>query len=143
MTDPTSDNRAASDNNAGSDNSAVDPPDLKGKPSGLRNPPAAVRGVGAAALVIEAIVLLLALAPMHILHIRSAGTAIAVLIALAFVCVLLAGALRRSWAWWAVFVPQAALIACGYFHVVLGILGVLFTLLWVYVLYVRRTVLGK
>ena len=114
-----------------------------GKPSGLRNPPAAVRGVGAGTLVIEALVLLLAIVPLHVLGVRSAGTAIACVVALAVVCILLAGMLSRSWAWWGGIVAQVALIACGYFHVALGILGVLFLLLWIYVLSVRRTVLGR
>jgi hypothetical protein len=113
------------------------------KPSGLRNPPAAVRGVGAGALVIEAIVLLLAILPIHVLGVRSAGAAIASVVSLAVVCILLAGLLRYSWAWWGALVPQVALIACGYFHVALAILGVLFLLLWIYVLSIRRTVLGR
>jgi len=112
------------------------------KPSGLRNPRSAVRGVGAGALVLEAIVLLLALAPMHVLHVRSSGLAIGCLAGLAALCVLLAGALRSSWAWWAGFVPQLALIACGWFHVALTVLGVVFLLLWTYVMYTRRSVLG-
>jgi uncharacterized protein DUF4233 len=113
------------------------------KPSGLRNPAAAVRGVGAGSLVIEAIVLLLAILPLHVLGVRDAGTAIASVITLAVVCVLLAGMLGRSWAWWGGFVPQVALLACGYFHVALAVLGVLFLLLWIYVMSVRRSVLGR
>jgi hypothetical protein len=113
------------------------------KPSGLRNPAAAVRGVGAGALVIEALVLLLAIVPLHVLGVRSAGTAMICVAALALLCILLAGVLRYSWAWWGGFVPQVALLACGYFHVALSILGVLFLLLWIYVLSVRRTVLGR
>jgi hypothetical protein len=113
------------------------------KPSGLRNPVAAVRGVGAGALIIEAIVLLLAIAPIHMLGVRAAGLAIVCVVALAVICVLLAGALRRSWAWWAALLPQFALFACGYFHVALAILGVLFLLVWIYVLSVRRSVLGR
>jgi hypothetical protein len=112
------------------------------KPSGLRNPVAAVRGVGAGALVIEAIVLLLAIQPMRVLGVRLTGAAIGSVVGLAVFCILLAGALRRPWAWWAGLVPQVALIACGYFHVSLAILGVLFLGLWLYVLSVRRSVLG-
>lgn len=111
--------------------------------SGLRNPVAAVRGVGAAALVGEAIVLLLAIQPLRVLGVRLTGTAIGTVIALAVVCVLFAGLLRRRWAWSAVLGVQALLIACGYFHVSLAILGVLFAGLWLYVMSVRRTVLGK
>ncbi|HEY2790862.1 MAG TPA: DUF4233 domain-containing protein [Micromonosporaceae bacterium] len=113
------------------------------KPSGLRNPVAAVRGVGAGALVIEALVLLLAIVPLHVLGVRAAGAAMITVAVLAVLCILLAGMLRRSWAWWGGFVPQVALIACGYFHIALSIVGVLFLLLWIYVLSVRRSVLGR
>ncbi|MFC7757764.1 hypothetical protein ACFQY4_06700 [Catellatospora bangladeshensis] len=41
---------------------------LGGKPSGLRNPTRAVRGLGAGALVMEALVLLLALLPIWVLR---------------------------------------------------------------------------
>lgn len=113
------------------------------KPSGLRNPAAAVRGVGAGALAVEALVLLLAIAPIHVLDVRRPGLATGVVVGLAVVCVLLAGMLRRSWAWPAGIVVQVALIACGWFHLSLAVLGVLFLLVWLYVLNVRRTVLGK
>jgi hypothetical protein len=111
------------------------------KPSGLRNPAAAVRGVGAAALVGEAIVLLLAIQPMRVLGVRLTGAAITSIIVLAVLCILLAGMLKRAWAWKAGIVVQVLLIACGYFHLSLAILGVLFGAVWIYVLSVRRTVL--
>jgi hypothetical protein len=114
-----------------------------GKPSGLRNPTAAVRGVGAGSLVLEAIVLLMAILPMHVLHVRDTGAAMLSLGILALLCILLAGMLKRPWAWSAGIVLQVALIACGYFHVSLAILGVLFMLVWIYVLSVRRSVLGR
>jgi hypothetical protein len=114
-----------------------------GKPSGLRNPVAAVRGVGAGALVCEAIVLLLAIQPMRVLGVRLTGTAITSIVGLAVLCILLAGVLRRPWAWWAGLVLQVALVGCGYFHISLAILGVFFTALWIYVLSVRRSVLGR
>jgi Protein of unknown function (DUF4233) len=118
------------------------PPSAPAKPSGLRNPQAAVRGVGAGALCIEALVLLLAIVPLHVLDVRRAGLAIGCVVGLAVLCVVLAGALRFGWAWWAGLVIQALLVACGYFHVALAVIGVLFLFLWVYVISVRRTVLG-
>jgi hypothetical protein len=113
------------------------------KPSGLRNPTAAVRGVGAGTLVLEAIVLLLAIVPMHVLHVRHTGAAMLSLGILALLCILLAGVLKRPWAWAAGIVLQVLLIACGYFHISLAALGVLFLLVWIYVLSVRRSVLGR
>jgi hypothetical protein len=122
---------------------STEPHSAAPKPSGLRNPAAAVRGVGAGALSVEALVLLLALAPMHVLDVRRPGLATGVVVGLVVVCVLLAGMLRRAWAWPAGIVVQVALIACGWFHVALAVLGVLFLLVWLYVLNVRRTVLGR
>ena len=113
------------------------------KPSGLRNPTAAVRGVGAAALGGEALVLLLAIQPMRVLGARLTGDAIIAIVVLAVLCVLLAGMLKRNWAWYAGGAVQVLLIGCGYFHISLTILGVLFAAVWLYVLSVRRTVLRK
>jgi hypothetical protein len=118
-------------------------PDAEVKPSGLRNPTAAVRGVGAGTLLLEAIVLLMTIVPMHVLHVRHSGAAMLTLGILALVCILLAGMLSRPWAWTAGIVLQVVLIACGYFHISLAILGVLFLLVWLYALSVRRSVLGK
>jgi Protein of unknown function (DUF4233) len=110
--------------------------------SGLRNPAAAVRGIGAAALVIEAIVLLLAIAPLVKLGVRHTGATVAAIVTLVVLCLLLAGALRYRWAWWAGAALQVMLFACGLLHVALAILGVLFGVVWAYVLSVRRSVLG-
>ncbi|GAA1757410.1 DUF4233 domain-containing protein [Luedemannella helvata] len=113
-----------------------------GPTSGLRNPGAAVRGVGAGALVAEGLVLLLAIRPMQVLGVHLTGLAITAIIVLAVVCLALAGLLRRAWAWWAGVVVQVALVVCGFvFHASLGVLGVVFGLLWAYVLRVRRSVL--
>jgi Protein of unknown function (DUF4233) len=109
--------------------------------SGLRNPGAAVRGVGAGALAGEALVLLLAIVPLRVLGAHLTNLAIGVVAALALSCVVLAGLLRYRWAWAAGLVPQLALIVCGLvFHPSLAVLGVLFALVWGYVLSVRRRV---
>ena len=111
--------------------------------SGLRNPPAAVRGVGAAALGAEGLVLLLGIQPMRVLGVHLTGVAIGVIVTLAIVCFILAGLLRRPWAWYVASALQVLVFACGFvFHTSLAVLGVLFGLLWIYVLYVRRSVLG-
>jgi uncharacterized protein DUF4233 len=112
------------------------------RPSGLRNPAAAIRGAGALALGAEGVVLLLAIQPIRVLGGHLTGPAIGVIVALAVTCFLLAGLLRRSWAWSAGSVLQVILFASGFvFQAALSILGVLFGLAWLYVLHVRRTVL--
>jgi hypothetical protein len=109
--------------------------------SGLRDPARAARGVGAAALSAEGLVLLLALVPLRVLGADLHGASYGVLLALVAACVVFAGSLRRPWVWHAAWVLHAAVFACGLvFHPVLAVLGVLFGLLWAYVLRVRRTV---
>jgi hypothetical protein len=113
------------------------------RPSGLRNPTAAVRGVGAGTLAAEGLVLLMALIPLRVLGATGGwGTAAVALLAVAsFVG---AGLLRRPWAWWAGSALQLVVIASGFFlHGALIAVGVLFGLVWLYVLRVRATVLGR
>jgi hypothetical protein len=113
------------------------------QPSGLRNPAAAVRGVGAGTLVIEGIVLLLALAPIYKLAGERAAAGIWLCVALVVVSGLLAGLLRRPWAWWAgALVPLTLIVGGVFVHWSLVVLGVLFGLVWAYVLNVRHTVLN-
>ncbi len=112
-------------------------------PSGLRNPRAAVRGVGAGALVAEAIVLLLGIVPLRVVGANLTAFAIAFVVAMAIGCVVVAGLLRRGWAWHVGSAIQVLLVASGFvFHVSLTALGVVFGLVWIYVLHVRRSVLG-
>lgn len=119
-----------------------DGPDA-GPRSGLRNPAAAVRGVGAGGLAIEAVVLLLAVVPLAKLGGHGSGAAIGAALTVAVLCAVLAGLLRYRWAWYAGAVLQVALFACGVLHLALAVLGLLFGAVWGYVLYVRRSVLGR
>lgn len=112
------------------------------RPSGLRNPSRAVRGLGAATLALEALVLLLAIQPVRMLGGELTGPAIGVIVALALGAVALAAALRRPWAWYAATGLQGLLLLAGLLHWSLGALGLIFGLVWGYVLYVRRSILG-
>jgi hypothetical protein len=110
--------------------------------SGLRNPVAAARGLGAGALILETLVLLLAIQPIRILGGDLTGAAIGVILGAAVACVVLAGLLRRDWAWYAAAVLQGLLILGGFLHWALASVGLLFGLVWLYVLNVRRTILA-
>jgi hypothetical protein len=110
--------------------------------SGLRNPAAAVRGLGAGALVIEAIVLLLGIQPIRMLGGDLTGAAIAATVGLALGAVVLAALIRHRWAWYAATALQALLLLAGFLHWSLAAIGVVFSLAWAYVLYVRRSILG-
>ncbi|SDZ26748.1 Protein of unknown function [Micromonospora pattaloongensis] len=110
--------------------------------SGLRNPVGAVRGLGAGTLTIEALVLLMAIAPLAVIEAPRTGAAIAAAVALAVLAVVLAGTMRRSWAWHGATVLQGLLMLAGLLHWSLAVLGVMFALVWAYVLHVRRVILG-
>jgi hypothetical protein len=117
------------------------PPDAPRR-SGLRNPEAAVRGLGAGTLALEAIVLLLAIQPIRILGGQLGGWGIGAVITLAVLAALLAGSMRRRWAWPAGTVLQALLIVGGLLHWSLAALGLIFGAAWAYASYVRRSILG-
>ncbi|MFD6568906.1 DUF4233 domain-containing protein [Micromonospora profundi] len=110
--------------------------------SGLRNPERAVRGLGAGTLSLEALVLLLAIQPIRVVGGDLSGTAIGVVVALAVAAVLLAGSMRRPWAWHAGTVLQGLLMLAGLLHWSLLALGIIFALVWAYALHVRRVILG-
>ncbi|MEV1018668.1 MULTISPECIES: DUF4233 domain-containing protein [unclassified Micromonospora] len=110
--------------------------------SGLRNPQAAVRGLGAGTLGLEALVLLLAIQPIRVVGGDLGGAAIAVVVALAVAAILLAGMMRRPWAWHAGTVLQGLLMLAGLLHWSLLVLGIIFALVWAYALHVRRVILG-
>jgi len=112
--------------------------------SGLRNPPAAVRGVQAVALTVQAVVLLLAIAPLaRLAPADRRAPAIWLCVALCVVALGLLGLLWRDWSWYAAAAVPVGLLAGGVLHWSLAVLGVLFGLAWLYVLSVRRTVLGS
>lgn len=111
--------------------------------SGLRNPPAAVRGMGMAALLLEAVVLLLALQPVRQFSPWSDAVALSITGALVVLCLGATGFLRKNWGWKFGIAVQVAVIAGGVAHWSLAVLGVLFLAVWLYVLKVRRTVMGS
>ncbi len=112
------------------------------RPSGLRNPRAASRGVGSAALAALGVVLLLAVQPLRVIA-GVSWPAITALLILAAACFGLIGLLSRAWAWRLGWLPPVALVVAGVLiHPSLAVLGGLFGLLWLYVLHVRRTVGG-
>lgn len=120
------------------------PPDRpdRPRPSGLRNPAGAVRGLGAGTLILETVVLLLAIQPIRVLGGELRGGAVAAVVALAVAAVVLAGLMRREWVWHAGTALQGLLLLAGFLHWSLAVLGLIFGSVWVYALHVRRTILG-
>ncbi|HEY0487141.1 MAG TPA: DUF4233 domain-containing protein [Mycobacteriales bacterium] len=107
--------------------------------SGLRNPQAAVRGVAMGTLILEAIVVLLAIAPLDMMY-GISGTQIGVLAGLAVACLLVCGLLRRPWGWHAGTVLQVAVTLTGFYLATMFVLGIVFLVIWVYLLRLRTTV---
>ena len=110
--------------------------------SGLRNPAAAVRGLGAGTLALEAIVLLLAIQPIRIMGGDLSGWGIGVVVGLAVLAAVLAGSMRRPWAWHAGTALQALLLLSGLLHWSLAALGLIFGVTWAYATSVRHRILG-
>ncbi|WP_245571265.1 DUF4233 domain-containing protein [Catelliglobosispora koreensis] len=112
-----------------------------GKPSGLRNPSSAMRGLGAITLTMEALVLLLAILPIRTLEEGISNAQLVVTAGGAVAAMLCIGLLRKPIGWRLVLVLQAFFVLCGFLHWMIGAVGVTFGLAWLYVLYVRRRVL--
>jgi hypothetical protein len=119
--------------------SDVDSPE---KPSGLKNPQGAVRGLGAATLAMEAIILLLAIAPLSVLGGERKGAAITLVVVATVLSIVLAGSMKRAWAWHAGSALQVALLLGGLLHWAVAAVGVIFGLAWLYALHVRKSILG-
>ncbi|MBA3489341.1 MAG: DUF4233 domain-containing protein [Longispora sp.] len=115
----------------------------EGRPSGLRNPIAAVRGVGALSLGVEGVTLLLAIQPIRILGAHLTGFGVIAMFVLSVACFILAGLLRHPWAWRAGTALQFLVIAGGLFQWGIAVVGVVFLGTWLYALQVRRSVLGQ
>ena len=88
------------------------------------------RGMAAAVLSLEAITLGLTTPVMITIADVPTGTALAVGLGLAVVCLLLAGMLRAEWAYVAGYVVQLAAIALGFVVPVMFGLGLVFAALW-------------
>ncbi|MCW0214692.1 MAG: DUF4233 domain-containing protein [Pseudonocardia sp.] len=118
------------------------------EPSGIR-PPArdpmkGIRGIFAAVLVLETIAVLLALLVVSKFTEGALnGAGLAIVWVLALLMVVACAVQRKPWGLGFALVLQVALIACGFIHASLAVLGVIFGLVWVALLLMRRDVAGK
>lgn len=88
------------------------------------------RGMCAAILCLEAIVLGLSTPVMIAVADVDTGVALAVGLGLTLVCLLLAGMLRRPWAYTAGWLVQVAAVGLGFVVPIMFVLGAIFALLW-------------
>jgi Protein of unknown function (DUF4233) len=98
------------------------------------------RGVMAGILLLEAVVVLLALPVVAVVGrglTKATGT---YLIGVAVLLVVLSGLQRRRWAIWANLAVQLVVIGGAAVHAAIGFIGVLFTGVWLLVIYLRAEV---
>jgi hypothetical protein len=107
------------------------------------DPMKGLRGVFAATLVLESIVVLLALLVLPKFGDGATPLGIALITALAVAMIVAAGLQRRRWGLGLALGLQVATIACGLLVPALGVMGVVFGLVWIGLLLLRRDVAGK
>ena len=101
------------------------------------------RGVMAATLLLEAIVVLLALPAVATVGGGLTAFSTAYLIGFAVLLVLMAGVQGRPWAIWANVAVQAVLIAGWAIYPGVGFIGIVFAVVWLIIVYLRGEVLRR
>ena len=105
------------------------------------DPMKGIRGVFAAVLILESIVVLLALLVFARFGNGPPAVGAAVIVGLALLMIVGSGLQRRSWGLRFALVVQVATIVAGFVLVTpLGVVGVVFGLVWVALLLMRRDV---
>ncbi|GAA5118611.1 DUF4233 domain-containing protein [Pseudonocardia adelaidensis] len=107
------------------------------------DPMKGLRGVYAATLTLEAIVVALSLLVLSKFGDGATAFGVTVICALAVAMVVAAGLQRRPWGLWLALGLQAVMIACGLLVPALGVMGVVFALVWGGILLLRRDLAGK
>ena len=108
------------------------------------DPMKGIRGVFAATLVLESIVVLLALLVFARFGNVPAGLGVVVIVTLAVLMIVGAGLQRRSWGLAFALALQVVTIVAGFVLTVpLGVVGVIFGLVWGGLLLMRRDVAKK
>jgi hypothetical protein len=107
------------------------------------DPMKGLRGVYAATLTLEAIVVALALLVLAKFGEGATPFGVTVITSLAVAMVVAAGLQRRAWGLWVALGLQAVMILCGLLVPALGVMGVVFALVWAGTLLLRRDLMGK
>ncbi|MET0698764.1 MAG: DUF4233 domain-containing protein [Mycobacterium sp.] len=97
----------------------------------------------AGTLILESIVVLLALPVVATVGGGLTTFSMAFLIGFAFLLVLMSGIQGRSWAIWANLGVQVVLIAGWAIYPGVGMMGVLFAVVWLLIVYLRAEVLRR
>jgi hypothetical protein len=102
-----------------------------------------LRGVFAATLVLESIVVLLSLLVLANVGSGATPLGVTVIVALGVMMIVAAGLQRRPWGLGLALGLQVVMIACGLLVPALGAMGIVFALVWVGLLLMRRDVARK
>jgi hypothetical protein len=101
------------------------------------------RGVMAGTLILESIVVLLALPAVSVVGGGLNAYSTTYLVGFAVVLILMAGVQGRPWAIWANLGLQLVLIAGWVIYPGVGVLGLVFLIVWLLVVYLRAEVLRR
>ncbi|MBX7453598.1 DUF4233 domain-containing protein [Mycobacterium sp. G7A2] len=101
------------------------------------------RGVMAGTLILESIVVLLALPVVGAVGGGLTALSTGYLVGVAVLLVLMAGVQKRPWAIWANLAVQVLLIAGWVIYPGVGFMGLLFTVVWLLIAYLRAEVLRR
>jgi Protein of unknown function (DUF4233) len=112
-------------------------------PAAFPDPTRGLRGVFAALLVLEAIVVGLALLVLPKFGPGATPLGVGLIGGLAVAMVVASGLQRRSWGLPLALALQVATIACGLLVPALGIMGLVFAAVWAGILLMRRDVLRR
>jgi hypothetical protein len=113
------------------------------QPAPFPDPLKGLRGVYAAVLALESIVVALALLVLPKFGSGATPFGVAVISAVAVALLVTAFLQRRRWGLGLALGLQPAVIACGLLVGALAALGVVFALVWVGILLLRRDLVGK
>jgi hypothetical protein len=120
-----------------------DPPDNDDAAPAPPDPWKSFRGVMAGTLILEAITVLLALPVVGTVGGGLSAFSMAYLIGFALVLLLMAGIQGRPWAIWANLGVQVVLIAGWVVYPGVGLMGLLFAVVWLLIVYLRAEVLRR
>ncbi|MGP4016320.1 DUF4233 domain-containing protein [Saccharopolyspora sp. 5N708] len=109
-------------------------------PPGVRDPWKGLRGIMAGTLVLEFIAFLLALPVVWKSNSGVSSTGFGIVIALAVLMLVAGFVQRRPWGLGVALALQVVAIVCFLVHPAIGIMGLVFALVWGYILYLRREV---
>ena len=101
------------------------------------------RGVMAATLILEAIVVLLTLLVLTKIGGNGGPLGVSLVLALAAAMIVTTRLLGRPWAMWLAVGLQVVMMAGGLLVFALGVLGLIFGLVWLVLLLMRRDVARK